>query len=74
MDIRLPMGILALGDTVRISFTTDGSITTPTVSGGTVPIYKQDGWATFFEANTTYEIIALFNGDSWLVTATKFNR
>lgn len=63
-----------VGDTICVSFTAGSSITTPTVnttvSGDTV--YKQDGWSNFFEANATYEIVALYDGGKWLVTATKF--
>lgn len=71
LAITLPSSSLTAGDTIGISFTADSSITTPTVSGGT--IYKQDGWSDFFEANTTYEIVALYDGGKWLVTSTKFN-
>lgn len=72
LAITLPSSSLTAGDTVGISFTTGSSITTPTVSGGTVSVYKQDGWANFFEANTTYEIVALYDGGKWLVSAAKF--
>lgn len=71
LAITLPNSSLKAGDTIGISFTAGSSITTPTVSGGT--IYKQDGWSTFFEANATYEIVALYDGGKWLVTSTKFN-
>lgn len=72
LDIPLPSNASSTaGDTIGISFTTGSSITTPTVSGGT--IYKQDGWSNFFEANATYEIVALYDGGKWLVTSTKFN-
>lgn len=71
LAITLPSSSLTAGDTIGISFTAGSSITTPTVSGGT--IYKQDGWSTFFEANATYEIVALYDGGKWLVTSTKFN-
>lgn len=71
LAITLPSSSLTAGDTIGISFTADSSITTPTVSGGT--IYKQDGWSNFFEANATYEIVALYDGGKWLVTSTKFN-
>ena len=71
LAIKLPSSSLTAGDTIGISFTAGSSITTPTVSGGT--IYKQDGWSDFFEANATYEIVALYDGGKWLVTSTKFN-
>lgn len=72
LDIPLPSNASSTaGDTIGISFTAGSSITTPTVSGGT--IYKQDGWSNFFEANATYEIVALYDGGKWLVTSTKFN-
>lgn len=71
LSITLPSSSLTAGDTIGVSFTAGTSITTPTVSGGT--IYKQDGWANFFEANATYEIVALYDGGKWLVTSTKFN-
>lgn len=71
LAITLPSSSLTAGDTIGISFTAGSSITTPTVSGGT--IYKQDGWSNFFEANATYEIVALYDGGKWLVTSTKFN-
>ena len=71
LAITLPSSSLTAGDTIGISFTAGSSITTPTVSGGT--IYKQDGWSDFFEANATYEIVALYDGGKWLVTSTKFN-
>ena len=71
LAITLPSSSLTAGYTIGISFTTGSSITTPTVSGGT--IYKQDGWSDFFEANATYEIVALYDGGKWLVTSTKFN-
>ena len=71
LAITLPSSSLTAGDTIGISFTTGSSITTPTVSGGT--IYKQDGWSDFFKANATYEIVALYDGGKWLVTSTKFN-
>ncbi len=75
LTITLPSNASSLvGDTICISFTAGSSITTPTVnttaSGDTV--YKQDGWSNFFEANATYEIVALYDGGKWLVTATKF--
>lgn len=70
LAVTLPSSSLTAGDTIGISFTTGSSITTPTVSGGT--IYKQDGWSTLFEANATYEIVALYDGEKWLVTSTKF--
>ena len=71
LAITLPSSSLTAGDTIGISFTAGSSITTPTISGGT--IYKQDGWSNFFEANATYEIVALYDGEKWLVTSTKFN-
>ena len=71
LAVTLPSSSLTAGDTIGISFTAGSSITTPTVSGGT--IYKQDGWSNFFEANATYEIVALYDGGKWLVTSTKFN-
>ena len=71
LAITLPSSSLMAGDTIGISFTAGSSITTPTISGGT--IYKQDGWSNFFEANATYEIVALYDGGKWLVTSTKFN-
>lgn len=71
LAIKLSSSSLTAGDTIGISFTSGSSITTPTVSGGT--IYKQDGWSNFFEANATYEIVALYDGGKWLVTSTKFN-
>ena len=70
LAITLPSSSLTAGDTIGISFTAGSSITTPTISGGT--IYKQDGWSDFFEANATYEIVALYDGEKWLVTSTKF--
>ena len=70
LAVTLPSSSLTAGDTIGISFTAGSSITTPTVSGGT--IYKQDGWSDFFEANATYEIVALYDGGKWLVTSTKF--
>lgn len=70
LAITLPSSSLTAGDTIGISFTTGSSITTPTISNGT--IYKQDGWSDFFEANATYEIVALYDGGKWLVTSTKF--
>lgn len=71
LAVTLPSSSLTAGDTIGISFTAGSSITTPTVSGGT--IYKQDGWSDFFEATVTYEIVALYDGEKWLVTSTKFN-
>lgn len=71
LAVTLPSSSLKAGDTIGISFTAGSSITTPTVSGGT--IYKQYGWSNFFEANATYEIVALYDGGKWLVTSTKFN-
>ncbi len=71
LAVTLPSNSLTAGDTIGISFTAGSSITTPTVSGGT--IYKQDGWSDFFEANATYEIVALYDGGKWLITSTKFN-
>lgn len=70
LTVTLPSSSLTAGDTIGISFTAGSSITTPTVSNGT--IYKQDGWSNFFEANATYEIVALYDGGKWLVTSTKF--
>ena len=71
LAITLPSSSLTAGDTIGISFTAGSSITTPTISNGT--IYKQDGWSDFFKANATYEIVALYDGGKWLVTSTKFN-
>lgn len=56
---------------VVLSFTTNSSpgvtFTAAEIDGNTPEIYVQDGFS--IEASTTYEINAIFNGNSWVLAA-----
>ena len=73
LAITLP----AVADTGHIStivfmLTTGTSPAITFTAGGTgIGIIKQDGFS--FEASSTYEINALFNGANWVILATKLN-
>ena len=66
LSITLPSNPSA-GDQCAFCVTTGSTFTGITFSGSYI---LQDGWA--IGANTTYEVIALYNGSTWLVTATAF--
>lgn len=66
LSIALPSSSSA-GDQCGFCVTTGSTFSSITFSGSYV---LQDGWA--IGANTTYEVIALYNGSTWLVTATAF--
>lgn len=65
LGISLPTSSLVAGDTCAFNFTTSGSFT---ITGGTIKKMKDFS----IEANKTYEVIALYDGVKWLVTATEF--
>lgn len=58
---------------IIFTFTTGSSpaitFTTAQINGAILPIYIQDGFT--FEASTTYEVKAIFNGTAWVVSALK---
>ncbi len=66
LSITLPSSPTA-GDQCGFCVTTGSTFSSITFSGSYI---LQDGWA--IGANTTYEVIALYNGSTWLVTATAF--
>ena len=68
LNISLPTSYLVAGDTCALNFTTSSSFSSFTISGGTIKRMK--GFA--IEASKTYEVVALYNGSKWLITATEF--
>lgn len=71
LSISLPTSSLVAGDTCAFNFTTSSSFGNFTITGGTnKTIKKMKDFA--IEANKTYEVVALYDGVKWLVTATEF--
>ena len=68
LGISLPTSSLVAGDTCAFNFTTSSSFSSFTITGGTIKKMKDFA----IEANKTYEVVALYDGVKWLVTATEF--
>lgn len=66
--ISLPTSSLVAGDTCAFNFTTSSNFISSTISGGTIKKMKD----FHIEKNSTYEIVALYDGSKWLVTITEF--
>jgi len=72
ISIVLPTSNLAAGDTCGFNFSTDSSFNNFTISTGSslYPVKPMKDFA--IEAGKTYEVIALYDGNKWLVTAVEF--
>ena len=68
LGIRLPTSSLVAGDTCAFNFTTSSSFSSFTITGGTIKKMKDFA----IEAGKTYEVVALYDGVKWVVTATEF--
>lgn len=68
INVSLPTSSLVAGDTCAFNFKTRNSFSDFTISGGIIKKMKDFA----IEANGTYEVVALYDGDKWLVTVTKF--
>lgn len=68
LSITLPTSSLVAGDVCAFNFTPSSSFSGFTITGGA--INKMKDFA--IEASKTYEVVALYNGSRWLVTATEF--
>ena len=70
LGISLPTSSLVAGDTCAFNFTTSSSFSSFSITGGTIKKMKDFA----IEASKTYEVVALYDGVKWLVTATEFEQ
>lgn len=68
LSITLPTSSLVAGDVCAFNFTPSSSFSGFVITGGA--INKMKDFA--IEASKTYEVVALYDGAKWLVTATEF--
>lgn len=70
LAITLPSTSLSAGAVCGFRFVTSSSFSSFTISGGSYTVIKMKDFS--IEASKIYEVIALFDGAVWLVTATEF--
>lgn len=68
--INLPTYSLVAGDTCGFNFSTSSSFTSFTISAGSYSVKLMKDFA--IEASKTYEVVAIYDGAKWLVTAVEF--